>query len=73
MIAKHAKTKILVTMKSSNSVIDPVCRDLIRAAKEGDAQLLQSLLRHTLSDKVRGGAQSDDEYYLLYHTRVLLQ
>lgn len=52
MIAKYVKTKILMTMTLTNSVIDPVCRDIIRAAKEGDAQLLQSLLLHTLSAKV---------------------
>jgi len=43
---------IPMTMKSSNCGIDPVCRDVIRAAKEGDAQLLRRTLRHDIPAKV---------------------
>lgn len=42
----------LTTMISSYSVIDPVGRDIIKAAKEGDAELLQSLLRDNLPAKL---------------------
>lgn len=43
---------ILTTMISSYSVIDPVGRDIIKAAKVGDAELLQSLLRDNLPAKL---------------------
>lgn len=39
-------------MMSSNNAIQPVNRDVIRVAKEGDEQLLQSLLRHDIPAKV---------------------
>lgn len=42
----------LTTMISSYSVIDPVVRDIIKAAKEGDAELLQSLFRENLPAKL---------------------
>jgi len=45
-------TQILTTIKSCNSAIDPVSRDVIRAAKEGDAQLLQRLSQHEIPAKV---------------------
>lgn len=35
-------------MKFSNSFIEPVYRDVIKAAKEGDVQLLRSLLQHNI-------------------------
>jgi|GEM_PF-3978356 len=35
-------------MNSSNSTIEPIHRDVIKAAKEDDAHLLQSLLRHNI-------------------------
>ena len=46
------KTMILTMLKSSNSAIEPVYRDVIKAAKEGDAQLLQRLLRHEIPVKI---------------------
>jgi ankyrin repeat protein len=49
---KKMKTIILMTMKSRNSSIEPIYRDVIKAAKEGDAQLLQSLLRHNIQAKI---------------------
>lgn len=44
--------KILKKTTSSNSAIDPVSRDVIRASKDGDVQLLQNLLRHDIPAKV---------------------
>ena len=49
---KTVKMVILTMLKSSNSAIEPVYRDVIKTAKEGDAQLLQSLLRHEIPAKV---------------------
>lgn len=46
------KTTIQMTVITRNSAINSVNRDVIRAAKEGDAQLLQSLLLHGTPAKI---------------------